>query len=233
MVLKYFYPSGKFDIEDVARKSVKHEKYGTTTIGLAKALREYGLRVDFYCRNIDGEALSDEDREQFLKKYGDYTLKERGIREKARGLGVNIVEKDVKLHNIEKALREERMVIPLVNWEVLTDNKGYQGHFIVMIGFDDENIFFHNPGPYHPEANMRATKELMEKARSYRGTILISDSGGMKTEISAPAQPPRWYNKICWDQEVLTSEYLEPFWGFLFQLLAFLGYSPWGSKRLP
>ena len=60
MVLKYYYPEKEFDIEEISKKSVKHEEYGTMTIGLSKALKEYRLSVEFNYKT--GEEMSEKDK---------------------------------------------------------------------------------------------------------------------------------------------------------------------------
>ncbi len=170
MILKYFFPEREFDIEDIAKKSIKHEQYGTFTIGLAKALSEYDLKVDFYCRSLDGEELSESERKSFLDKYGKFLEKEGEVRSEAERAGVKIVERDLSLEEITNILEQGKPLIVLINWNILSKKEGYQGHFVVLTGFDDNFIYAHNPGPNYPEENMKIKKETILQAINYKGT---------------------------------------------------------------
>ena len=176
MVLKFYYPEKEFDIEEISIKSIKHQEYGTMTIGLAKALREYGLNVEFYYKT--GEEMNETDRKEFLEKYGEYMNQEKEIRKKAKKTGVKIKEKEFTLKELKDTLNKNKVIISLINWNVLCKKDGYQGHFVVITGYDEKYIYSHNPGPNYPEKNMNILIETMEKARNYPGTnretILIS-----------------------------------------------------------
>ncbi len=170
MVLKYFFPEKEFYLEEIGRRSGKHQEFGTMTVGLAKALKEFGLKVDFYYKNEEGEEMSKEDKKSFLEKYGNFLEQERETKKEAKERGVNFIEKDFSLEEVEKEIEKKRTVITLVNWNVFAKKESYQGHFIILTGFDKEHIYFHNPGHNFPEENAKERKERMEKARSYPGT---------------------------------------------------------------
>ena len=46
----------------------------------------------------------------------------------------------------------------------------YQGHFIIVTGFDDQNVFYHEYGPENSEANKKVLKSTFIDAWNANGT---------------------------------------------------------------
>ena len=56
------------------------------------------------------------------------------------------------------------------NWNVIKGRAGYHGHFMPIVGYDDEKIYFHQPGPKDPEPYFAISLEVFDKARKSVGT---------------------------------------------------------------
>lgn len=94
-------------------------------------------------------------------------------------LGIPSKEKDLSITQLTKLLTKNSIPIILINWNILTKKKNYQGHFVVLSGHDEKNIYIHNPGIAKAQAFMPIKKELFKKAWESKGTdkdlILISN----------------------------------------------------------
>ena len=48
--------------------------------------------------------------------------------------------------------------------------KGYQGHFVPVVGYDKKNVYVHNHGLNNPLSFLPIKKEIFEEARKAKGT---------------------------------------------------------------
>lgn len=67
------------------------------------------------------------------------------------------------------------IVIALVNSAVLYDHGVKGGHYIVLFGADDKNLFVHDPG-LPPRAAIKISKEKFERASRHE-TIIVPHNG--------------------------------------------------------
>jgi len=90
------------------------------------------------------------------KKYGKEFL-EKGLYEK----------RFMKWEEIKQQVEQGSVAIFVVNSRMLAGNEGYMGHLVVLTGWDDENVFYHDPsvGP-----NQKTIFELFWKAHTDKGT---------------------------------------------------------------
>lgn len=169
MALKYFYPHQEFTYKELAQKSVKHKKFGTFSVGLAKALAESGLDVSFFTSSLKQNNQKQSSIE-YYKKYKNFLRIADKLIDNSIKCGVIVEEKNFKLEEIIEFFTREYIMIPLLNWKVIKGEKGFQGHFVVISGMDSENIYVHNPGPNHPEPFMQLEKKVFYNAWSSLGT---------------------------------------------------------------
>jgi len=88
-------------------------------------------------------------------------LKEKGLFE----------EKTIKIDELLSYVTENSIPIVLLDWNVLFQRYGgYNGHFVPVVGYDEENVYVHHHGMRDTEAFMKLKKELFDKARISEGT---------------------------------------------------------------
>ena len=60
----------------------------------------------------------------------------------------------------------------ILDWNTVLGEteKGYQGHFVPVVGYDIENVYVHNHGFKNPTAFLAIPREVFENARKVRGT---------------------------------------------------------------
>ena len=89
----------------------------------------------------------------------------------------NLLEKDIfenkkiSIQEIEDNIEHGNVVIALIDYnKIINRNSLYQGHSIVLTGFDEENIFYHESGPLNPELNKKVKKDILVEAMNANGT---------------------------------------------------------------
>ena len=92
------------------------------------------------------------------------------IVQRARKLGVKLYEKSISLNKILDQVTEESVPIILLDWNVVAEREGYQGHFVPIVGYDKENVYVHNQGIKSSEKFFAIKRDLFEKARKAKGT---------------------------------------------------------------
>ena len=136
----------------------------------------YGL----YKSGMDVHFYSDEEIEPYLegisfmkKRFGKSAEKiikhlnlNAVIKSTKKCLDLGIFEKrKLTTKNLEKHIEEGHVILVPVDWNIVNGKDDiYQGHIIILTGFDDENFYAHNSGPTNPEKNMKINKKLFEKA---------------------------------------------------------------------
>lgn len=170
MVFDYF---GKdFSIEKISKLVGLKEGKGISTIELAIAAANLGFSTRIISKSI---SFNKENLKlDFYRKYIDKNLIKnyKKLLRKAEELGVIIEEKTIVLNELVSAVREDSILIMLLDWNVVIGKtgKGYQGHFAPVVGYDDENVYVHNHGFQDTQAFFKIKKEIFDKARKAKGT---------------------------------------------------------------
>jgi len=144
---------------------------GLGTITLASVSASLGFRTELFSKHLsfNPENL----KMDFYKKYSDsdLTSTEQRIREAEKN-GAVLKEKLFNLKEILDKINEDCIAIILLDWNVVkgTPEKGYQGHFVPIVGYDDHNIIVHNHGLNNTKDFMHINKEVFDKARTSPGT---------------------------------------------------------------
>lgn len=169
MVLSYF---GKEErIEILENRIGINEGKGISTIQIATAAASFGYKADFYSKHV----LLDENNLQldFYKKYADIDLeKSRKLVADARAAGVNIQEKSMNLNELLSNVTENSIPVILIDWNMARGKaeKGYQGHIVPIVGYDQQNVYIHQHGLGNPQKFMPIEKKLFDDARKAQGT---------------------------------------------------------------
>ena len=174
-ILKYFL-NKEYSLEELDKLTRRTDKFWTNTSQGALVLHELGLKIKFY---------SKEDLEPFLegesfirKHYGkdaDKILKNMNlpiiIKTIKKLLEYNIFKrKIISLREIEEHLKVGHLVSVLIDYNKIINRGGfYQGHFVIVTGFDEENIYYHDSGPPSIK-DRKVNKEIFIKAMNANGT---------------------------------------------------------------
>jgi hypothetical protein len=169
MVLEYF--GRKVNVADL-RKAVNSETSGYTwTIGVAKAAAEFGFKTEFYTsylgvnpENFDLELYKKEVSAQESAKVLLGT-----IINSCKKYNVVMQQKTFHLNEILSKINQNCVAIVLLDWSVITNKSEYQGHIVPIVGYDEKNVYVHQPG-YPPSPFFAISRELFDKARLSKGT---------------------------------------------------------------
>lgn len=169
MVLAYL---GKEEgIESLEVRTGLKEGKGISTIQLAFAVASSGYRADFYSKHI----LFNEKnlKHKFYQKYSDIDLEQsKKWLGKARTAGVNIQEKTLSLKELLRLVTKDSVPIILLDWNIIKERKeqGYQGHFVPIVGYDEQNVYIHNHGLSDTREFMSIPRKILDEARKAEGT---------------------------------------------------------------
>lgn len=175
MVLDYF--GGKYSFKKIAKEERQIDTGLVWSVGIARASRILGFKTKLISTtNFSHE----EDDIDYYKKYAHdkakIVLKE--LSDEIKKIGVEIQEKDIDLKELLNYVSESSVPIVLINWFVLVGKSGFSGHFLPITGYDDENVYVHNPGLSDAQAYMAIKKNLFVKSWESKGTdkdtIIIS-----------------------------------------------------------
>ena len=110
----------------------------------------------------------------FYKKYAEDGLLEQSKRlvEDARKAGVHIQERKLSLEKLLSKVTKDSIPIILLDWNIVMNRKekGYRGHFVPIVGYDNEKVYIHNPGLNDTKEFMPVPKNIFDEARKAEGT---------------------------------------------------------------
>lgn len=152
---------------------VDSERSGATwTPGLAVAAAELGFKAEFYTKSAG--ANPENFKLEFYKKETDGLAsgeqKLARIRKRGKELGVKMEETTLDLNEILSKISENCVPIVLLDWGKIVGKDSYHGHFVPIVGYDEESVFVHNQGTTNPQEFFSIKKELFDEARKAVGT---------------------------------------------------------------
>ena len=173
-ILKYFLPQKEFSWSKLDRLTGMNKDYWTWPGQALISLHKMGFAI------VD---IDDFDIQKFVKRGGRYLIEKYGKEVGEEQIKHGDLEKERRIYNkylklnlhrkriphlsdIKRLSRQGYLVVCLVNSASLNGQKGYIGHFVVITGYDDKNIHFHDPG-LPPRENRRVTYKKFLNAWAY------------------------------------------------------------------
>ena len=86
-----------------------------------------------------------EEAGQWQEKYSDIPKEQQRCKDFIQK--INTEKRLPDFNDIKKFVDEGYLVLCLINAMTLENKEGYSGHVIVVIGYDDNGLFMHDPGP--------------------------------------------------------------------------------------
>lgn len=133
------------------------------TIQLATTACELGFEADFYTSDLQNEHEGD-----YYEENAEEISNEK-LNSEAREGGVEIREKQLELDELFDLLDEGRIPIVLLDWNVIQDEEGYLGHFVVLTGYTESKAIIHNPDSGEGDY-VKINREVFDEARKADGT---------------------------------------------------------------
>lgn len=143
------------------------------TIWIATAAASLGYKAKFF-----STSLRINEKNLGTDYYRDYSpskdLLSQSVQwiEKAKGAGVFLQESSISLQVLLGYLSENSIPAVLLDWNVVNDKteKGYLGHTVPIVGYDDDFVYVHDPGMSDPRPFVPISRDLFNKARKALGT---------------------------------------------------------------
>lgn len=174
MITKHFRPGQDYSWEELEKITAKVEGLWTWPMAGLMWLADNGY-------NVVSVSVFDYDR--FIRIGNDYLLERFGEEagqkqiahsdiEQERRIAQQYVTKATIEHripevtDIERSLCNGYLVLCNVNARALNSKSGYSGHFVVVIGYDEDTLLLHDPGLPGRERRV-VTKECFESAWAY------------------------------------------------------------------
>lgn len=167
MVLAYFGKQLRLkQIEDSA--GIEPGK-GLHTIQLALAARRLGFS-SMLCTKSLGLNPAHKNME-FYKKYSSMNeSRMENFVTQARAVGIRLDERSVGLKELLSYVHRDSLALVLLDWNMITKKEGYQGHFVPVVGYDEEFVYVHNPGLGSGQSFVPLKKTVFDEARKAQGT---------------------------------------------------------------
>lgn len=168
MALAYFGTTPSVD-ELVQRTGMVQGK-GLWTLQLATGAALSGHQAEFNSKQIGFNPAHLE--LDFYKKHADLMITSDVLIAQAKHANVLLHERTYSLPQLLERVNADCVPIVLIDWNVIMprEGKNYQGHFVLLAGYDDTHVFIHNPGPHNAQAHVAVPRDLFDAARKARGT---------------------------------------------------------------
>ncbi len=152
---------------------VDSDRSGVTwTIGLAKAAAELGFKTEFYSSHV-GFNPDNYKLEYYQKEADEASSAEKKlerIKRESVKLNVKTEERRLSLEELLGKINENCIPIILLDWGKIKGTDKFIGHFVPIVGYDEENVYVHNQGFHNTMANLPIPKNTFEEARKALGT---------------------------------------------------------------
>jgi hypothetical protein len=175
MVLKYFFPEKDFTFEELDKISDKKKDKWSWVSSAAIALKNMKLEVKHYSIFDYNDFIkngSDYIRKNYEKEVSEKMIKLSNIKSEVENakkmVKENIFElKGLSFEDIESLFKQKYMIILLINCDIINNEPGYDGHYVILTGIDDDNVFIHDPGIENGSPNRKVNRDLFIKAWRY------------------------------------------------------------------
>lgn len=174
--LKYFLDKD-YSLEELDRLTGREGKYWTYSSQIVSVLHDLGLQVKFYSKEplepyLEGESFIRKHFGKDADKILEFTDLPVVMDSIKKLLNYAIFEKrKIDIEDIEGFISEEKMVMVLIDHnKIVGKDSFFQGHFVIITGFDEDNIYYHESGPRNPEADKKIGKKIFVDAMNANGT---------------------------------------------------------------
>jgi len=174
MVMAYFMPKRHFDMAEI-EKICGYEKgrsiwKAESMLNLARLGFQLHWIEDFDHHKFMADPKSylrsilDDDAYQWQVTHGDLEKEAERMRQYIKS-GLPLEQRQATKEDIKRFLDDGWLVHLEVNANTLSDKPGYEGHSVLVIGYDDTDAIIHNPdGVSGNKPNQHVSWELLDRA---------------------------------------------------------------------
>lgn len=173
MVLKYFLPERNFSWKELDRLSKYKKGLGTWYVPALIGFIEMGFKI-VNIESFDYKKFYQEG-DEYIRKHdspeiADWCLNHSNVRYVKNDIPkflkvINTQNRFAKISDIINLLNKGYLVACDINGNVLDGKNEYEGHSVLIIGYNQNNFILHEPGlPGHP--NLKVSRKIFRKAWS-------------------------------------------------------------------
>jgi hypothetical protein len=176
IVLKAILPERDFSYKQLDRLVDSSEGKIVFPCQIAAGFLEIGIDFDYYVKPNGLQQILDEDLEEYIKRfYGQHSqallstfdinvLKDSARKVLDSGKFIGLTERP-PVEYLGKLIENRNVPICLINYDTFVgrENK-FKGHYLIVIGFENDEIVYHDTGPKGAGANKRTSKLQFEKS---------------------------------------------------------------------
>jgi len=171
MVLEYF--GRGYSVLEL-KKLIASDSTGCTwAIGLVKAAASLGFKVDFYATYL-GVNIENYNLMYYVTQIDGYENSRKKveimIKNVSKNPKVKLIETSLTLDEILNKISNNCVVISEINWSTVINQKGYLGHFVVIVGYDKKYVYIHQSLPGNSQPYFPIKRKVFNKARIQLGT---------------------------------------------------------------
>ncbi len=176
MLLGYFYPKDEYTIKDL--ETITQKQYGKGSWSTAYSLWfiEHNFEV-VHVSEFDFEKFKNNGIEHIRQVYGDEVADWQKLNTDYK-TALNQIDEYIKFIKIEKrkplvkdivkCMQKGYVARVSVDSGYLNNTNNYEGHSVIVVGFDENNVWFHDPG-LPAFKNRKITKEKFQIAMNKFG----------------------------------------------------------------
>ncbi len=158
-------------LEEIEEKCRIKEGKATSTVNLAICAVELGFKIKLFSKSLTPimENLNSDFHKENSEE--DYIAKVNGMIKELKDKHAELIENSISIEELLSYITETSIPIVLLDWNIIFPRyQGYHGHFVPLVGYDEEKVYIHNPGLADTSEFMSIEKEIFDKTRKSKGT---------------------------------------------------------------
>lgn len=166
-----YYLGKKYSVEELDKLTKRKTGMWTWTTQIVPVLYDLGLEVKYYSKDnpelfSGGEKAIRDYFGQDAEKILEHTNVPVMIESIKNCQKYNLFEERVlPFKEIEDHISQNHVVLALIDWNIVAEKEDlFEGHMVVVTGFDESNVYYHESGPVNPQPNKKVSKKLFVRA---------------------------------------------------------------------
>ena len=173
MVLKHFMPDKEFSWKELDVMTGKQEGKGTWLMRGLVNLTKIGFDI-VDIERFDYQRVYKEGEKYIWKALpipiADWYINKSNLLQEKEQIPpflekVEVQSRDAMFSDIEQLMDDGYLVAVEINSGLLNNEDTFAAHLVLLVGYDEDNIYFHDPDPDYG-ADRKVSKELFKKAWS-------------------------------------------------------------------
>ncbi|MCK5283075.1 MAG: peptidase C39 family protein [Nanoarchaeota archaeon] len=163
----------QYNIESLSKLSEKFDDGFTLTVGLAYAGLHEKLKVKYITKSkelISNEGVPDVENMYNNAKLNDIQNRAEVLLNKSKRLGLQFEIREPDISELIKEIDKHSPIVVIIDFGKIYNIDRQIFHFVIVTGYDDKNVYFHDVGPKNPAPHKKIEKKHFLKAWSALGT---------------------------------------------------------------